>query len=83
MKLSLNISRITIVKDPYGPDAIFLMTDKPEACWPFEASSLSIALKAASGYGEQYIRENLFPDDEIPEGFIEVVGGVKYGKFSE
>lgn len=46
----------------HGADILYLETDCPEGCWPYEGKA-TLEMRIARGQGEEYCRQNL---PEIP-----------------
>lgn len=62
----MNICKIKIIKGR-GADKVYMETDLPEACWPYDGT-LSIRFDVAEGRGEEYIKTH-FP--QIPVHIIQ------------
>jgi hypothetical protein len=60
--INIKVTRAVILKG-YGPDKVFLRTDLPEACWPYDGK-LSIEFSAGADTGKRFCKDVLHLDDK-------------------
>ncbi len=68
MKLTFEITRVTILQKRYGPDNVSLHTTNPSPAPGFTEESLYLDFKVARGGGPEYVRQL-----GIPDSLVEVV----------
>lgn len=55
MKITLDVSKITVLTGNPGPDNVMLHVKLPDACFPYKKNELTLDFKAAQGFGECFV----------------------------
>lgn len=77
----MNIVKILVIQDFYGPDYVYLISDLPSTMPNVTDEPLTAKVTVEHGKGVEYVRENFNMEPEISGRYVSISARIKeFGK---